>query len=735
MHQKHSHIYKIIDVYGLRTPLLSLDFGNIFSKKKVLTNSDFKRLIKHPILKEGIYLASPELYKQLLKWEKGFLKDPNKIERLQFSILKYATRITTRCTPFGLFASCSSGSFGENTRVSLEDQSNYKRCTRLDTTFLAQLYQVLLEEPLIKSELLFYPNSSLYKVNDHYRYVEYNIKNKRRSYSLEGIISTESLELVLQHAASGKKIKELAALLIDEDINLEEAIAYIEQLIDHQLLVSELEITVTGPDYLTSLINRIKKIPEPKVIYNKLLKLQKALNSLDHKIGNSIGIYEKPIELAKELVPDLDTKYLFQTDCFSTSHHNHLSKNIKKQLYKAFILFNKLTVASAKKNLVNFKANFNKRFEDSEIPLHLVLDAETGIGYGTKKEDSNSILDDLQIGPTESKRYEHVIWTDVDRILHKKLITATRNNSYVLHLNEEDFKNIPLDYNDLPDTLSSIVEVYDEELLYIKGAGGSSAVNLLGRFSYGTQDLLDHVHNIVEIEEEINKGAILAEIVHLPEARTGNILQRPHLRTYEIPYLGKSSLPEEFQIPIEDLLVSVQNNSIVLRSKKLNKQIIPRLGNAHNYGNSSLPIYQFLCELQNENKRSWIGFEWNNIHKQQSFLPRVTYENIIFSKASWHIETKTFENLLKEPDVMKNLSKWQSFLQLPDQVELVEGDNKLLIHLKNKTSVMMLLHTIKNKKRFILEEFLFKEHGIANDPEGNTYCNQFVVSFGKKSNS
>ncbi|WP_438968640.1 lantibiotic dehydratase family protein [Nonlabens sp.] len=734
MRQKHSHIYKILDVYGLRTPLLSLNFGNVFFHKESITDTDFKRLIEHPILREGIYLASPELYKQLLKWEKGLLKDPKKIERLQFSILKYATRITSRCTPFGLFASCSSGSFGENTRVSLEDQSNYKRCTRLDTTFLAQLYQVLLEEPLIKSELLFYPNSSLYKINDHYRYVEYRIENKRRSYSLEGIMSTEALELVLQRAVSGKKIKELAALLVDEDVNLQDATEYVEQLIDHQLLVSELEITVTGPEYFTSLIDRIKKIPESQVIFNKLLKLQKALNSLDHKIGNSIAIYEKPIELAKELVPDLDTKYLFQTDCFSKSHLNSLSEEIKKQLHKAFLVFNKMTVANAGRNLVDFKTNFNKRFEESEVPLHLVLDAETGIGYGSKKEDSNSILDDLQLGPTESKRYEHVIWTDIDRILHEKLITATRNNSYVLHLNEEDFKDIALDYNDLPNTLSSIVEVYNEELLYVKGAGGSSAVNLLGRFSYGAQDLLNHVNHIVGIENELHKGAILAEIVHLPEARTGNILQRPHLRTYEIPYLGKSSLPEEFQIPIEDLLVCVQNNSIILRSKRLNKQIIPRLGNAHNYGSSSLPVYQFLCELQNENKRSWIGFEWNNIHKQQSFLPRVTYENIIFSKARWHIETTTFKKLHKEPDIMKNLSKWQSSLQLPDQVELVEGDNKLLIHLKNKTSVMMLLHTIKSKKRFILEEFLFKEHGIVNDLEGNTYCNQFVVSFGKKIN-
>ncbi|MFT4805172.1 MAG: hypothetical protein ACI9YE_002387 [Psychroserpens sp.] len=728
----YKNSYQILTQYVLRTPLAPFNFYQNTISKDLSSDSSFHQVLKSPVLREGIYLASPELYAQIIKWEKGFLKDAKKIERLKVAILKYTTRITTRCTPFGLFASCSSGSFGEATKVILQDQSTYKRCTRFDTTFLAQLSQILLEDKALQSELLFYPNTSLYKINDHYRYVEYRIHHKRRTYSLEGIIKTDVLELIIAQAQSGKTIKELAILLVDEDINLQEAIDFIEQLIHHQILVSELEITLTGEDYLTRLMDRLKKLPASKGTYKKLLELQKSLNRLDHTIGNTIEHYKKPIKIAQELVPDLDTKYLFQTDCFSISSHNSLSKDIKKQLRKAFLLFNKLTVTSTGRNLVDFKTNFTKRFEESEVPLHLVLDAETGIGYGSKKEDSNSILDDLQVGHTKPKRYQHVIWTDVDRMLHEKLIAATQQNNYVLSLKEEDFKDIPVNFSDLPDTLSSIIEVYKKDQLFIKGAGGSSAVNLLGRFSHGTQELLDQVHHIVGIEEQINKDAILAEIVHLPEARTGNILQRPRFRNYEIPYLGKSSVPEEFQIPVEDLFISVKNKKIVLRSKRLNQQILPRLGNAHNYSGSSLPIYQFLCELQNENKRSWIGFEWNEIHKNLSFLPRVTCENMIFSKARWNIETATFKAILKEQDIMKAISKWQSSLQLPDQVELVEGDNRLLIYLKNKASVNMLLHTVKSKSNFRLEEFLFEEKAVVNDQKGNSYCNQFVVSFYNK---
>jgi len=85
-----------------------------------------------------------------------------------------------------------------------------------------------------------------------------------------------------------------------------------------------------------------------------------------------------------------------------------------------------MTLSTAQGNLEQFKTNFIKRFEESEIPLYLALDTETGIGYGAKKADSNSLIDDLSFGSPSPKRYERIIWTDVDDILHKKLVIATQ---------------------------------------------------------------------------------------------------------------------------------------------------------------------------------------------------------------------------------------------------------------------------------------------------------------------
>jgi hypothetical protein len=706
---------------------LSTNFYRNTINTPVLSDVHFKTLLKNNILREAVYLASPELYGQIIKWENGLLKDVKRIKKLQFSILKYVTRITTRCTPFGLFAACTVGEFDSATTIKLKNSNEYKRFTRFDTTFLTQLFRELLNDKAIKKHVLFYPNTSLYKISDHYRYIEYSVEKKLRNYTLEGLIHSEYISKILKYSHSGKTITDLATLLLDDAITQPETKDFIEELIENQILVSEFEITVTGTNYFDNLLERIKDIPEVSKAYKQLTELKNNLINLDQTIGNNPGVYQSSIELARQLAPALDVKYLFQVDCFSDSSKNNLDNSIKKQLQKALVLFNKMTLPSASGNLEHFKTQFTKRFEQSEVPLCLALDAETGIGFGSENNDTNPLLDDLSLQESQ-KRYERIIWTDVDTILQKKLVYANKNKHYNITLTESDFEHLPLNFDDLPDTFSSLIEIYNSNI-FIDSIGGASATNLLGRFCYGNQQLLNHVNYITNIEKRLNKDKILAEIVHLPDARAGNILQRPNIRAYEIPYLGKSSVKKAHQIPIDDLMISVKNNTIVLRSEHLNKEILPRLGNAHNYSYNALPIYHFLCELQTQQKRSSIGFNWNTILKKQTFLPRVEFENIIFSKARWTIETKTIKLFFESDNLLAKVQKWKDFLMIPDDVELVEGDNKLLINLKNETSIKMLLDTVKNKKQFLLDEFLFTDNTVVKNKDGGSSCNQFVISF------
>ena len=271
-----------------------------------------------------------------------------------------------------------------------------------------------------------------------------------------------------------------------------------------------------------------------------------------------------------------------------------------------------------------------------------------------------------------------------------------------------------------------------EEQLIIKSVGGSSAANLHARFSHGSTCVEQYVKQITATEEALHQDKILVEIIHLPEARTANILKRPKLRKYELPYLAKSTLDTKHQIDIEDLTLSLRQNRLILRSKRLNKEVIPKLTNAYNYSRNALPIYHFLCDLQRQDRRIALGFSWPKKVEDFPFLPRVVYRNCILSKAQWLLketEIKAFIIVYNDPEkLMTEISQWRKRYRVPQWVEWIEHDNTLPINLENHTLVHLWLSSIKNKAYCKLKEYLLPESNLVKRDQ-SFFSHEIVLSF------
>src|SRR5690606_31096373 len=169
------------------------------------------------------------------------------------------------------------------------------------------------------------------------------------------------------------------------------------------------------------------------------------------------------------------------------------------------------------------------------------------------------------------------------------------------------------------------------------------------------------------------------EIAHLPQARIGNILLRPIIRRYEIPYVGLSGIDDSKQIKIEDLYVFIKNEEVVLWSKEFNKRVHPRLTTAHNFGNNSLPIYKFLCDLQYQNMAYAGVWSWGNLNTMK-FLPRVVFKDLILHKASWKITEKDLDSLPKDKkDWLEFFDNFREINKMPKRVVIKQGDHTLLI--------------------------------------------------------
>lgn len=315
-----------------------------------------------------------------------------------------------------------------------------------------------------------------------------------------------------------------------------------------------------------------------------------------------------------------------------------------------------------------------------------------------------------------------------------------KKNKIEIVFSDEDVKHFKSNWNDLPPTIYSIFKVLksnycDAPLIHLIGFYGTCGANLFTRFAYMDEEINRCVKKIVVKEQELMSNVILAEIVHLPNTRLGNILSRTHMRDYEILYLSHANRMESKIINASDLLLSIREGRIFLRSKNLDKEIIPRLTNAHNYSYNAVPVYRFLCDLQKQYGRISLAFNWGYLENELNFLPRVRYKNTILSFACWKIRTSAMKYLFileDDAQLISEVRKWRKQYMFPSKMVLVDGDNELLVDWEIPLSVRALFSLVKRIEMRCLREFMFTpKNCLVKDKRGKSYTNECIVAFYK----
>ncbi len=707
----------------VRTP--SLFFNDDISEEFL------KQFLDNPTFAEALYLASPVLFQEAINWREGKITDPKKLQKIPISLGKYYLRMCSRCTPFGLFAGCGVVEWADETSLKLSSKTQRK--TRLDMHFAGALAQKLAEIPDIKFSLNFSPNSSVYRVGEEIRYIEYNYVSGQRKHQISAITWSEYIQLVLDLCKFGKTIKEIVPNLIDDEISEEDATDFVEQLIESQLLVSELEPAVTGKEFTSQIKKTLLNHPNISELLNKI---EVILSEIDNTVNDDISVYHHVIELIKAFDIPYEEGKLFQTDLVKLFDKNTLNIEHQIILKEVHNLFGKIALNPVNQELVAFKTNYFERYETKELSILIALDTETGIGYGNLGKSKNTpIVEGLMLPETVNETI-NFSQNPFQQFLFKLWLDAYKNDNYQVELKEEDLRKFAVNIAKIsPSNSIMFRHTGDEDLpIYLEGISGSSAANLLGRFAHADKDVLGIIQKITKQEQAQNPNVIFAEIVHLPENRIGNILLHPPFRDHEIPYLAKSSLPLNKQISLEDLYISVdlQQDKVILRSKRLNKEVIPRLSNAHNYSQNSLPLYNFLCDLQTQNLQSNFDLGWLNVAPQTIFSPRLIYKNVIVSLATWRFNKEHFLALTtcKSDVLLSTIQEFCTKWKMSKRFVLADYDNELLVNTENLLSVQIWIDAIKNRDKIELKEFIYEnEKSIIRNDLGQVFTNQFIASF------
>jgi lantibiotic biosynthesis protein len=644
----------------VRTPLYSYKCLFDADNRTLDLDDVVAAMLRDPVFIEGLYWSSP----QLLEFVNGNT-DSSRKQKLLHTLKKYAIRASTRSTPYGIYAGCGLAGGSEG----------LARKVRTDMGLMQQIVKKM--ESVYFPELKYRVNNSLYVIAGQYRFTEIVADQ----YQISSVEQTEVLDRLIGLNETLSIAEMYARLEITGPY--EEFEAFVKELVETQLLVSELQLGVTTSSVL----------PFWGELFEKINAALHQFEVLPLGVLPVEEIRAVEDELAR-LGVEVPQRHIFHADLRLPVPDVPLP-----DMEKAIVMLSKIshTVSPLDGQLSRFRKRFTEKYETLEVGLAEALDPEFGVGFPVTEGIGNMA---------------HNSFTEKVNLQSKSRVKkAGEVNAWLQDKIEKDVltKEIQLVDKDVEDKSGQLANYFTVMGAYVADGrvlihhvGGAHANVLLGRFAH-LGEIGAFCKELALSEINGNADVVFAEIVHLPEGRVGNVVRREPLYEYEIPFLAAGGVDAAHQLPISDLMVSIRRDEIIIRSVRLNKRVIPRLSSAHNYGNSSIPVYKFLAALQSQDTP---GFEINWGTHVKRFLPRIVYKRFILYRATWFLRESDLQEIFSSDDQLSALKAFLVKWSVSRLVSFCEGDNELFIDLSNDRYVEVLLKEMKGCSVVKLVEWL-----------------------------
>ena len=604
-----------------------------------------------PALKELIREASPAFFEII-----GDLSIEQLGEKARYTVWKYFNRARFRSTPFGSFAA-----------VSFVPVVSGGAPLLLQSGMVKRNFADWSEKDKVSDSAppkVFIANATCYTVAGEVRY----LRHLGGQFELASIRSFPELQAVLsacQQPATEDSVCDLLAV----ELKLAHASsrALLRQLAGAQLLLTDRNPNITGPDYFERLHFKAFRGPADYVIAERQV------------LGGALDA---------GTVDDVPEYLNFINGFLPVPQQAHLD---------------------------TFKQAFQRKFDNKAVPLALAMDPQTGVGYGNMAQDPRGdefgeLLEDLQ---QQKQGAAMMASTPQIQFLLNGLLKGDtiRLENYA--------GQAPAELPALPNTFSVVFHCSRGQAV-LEQAGGCTANALLGRFTLDSPEATREGKAIAEFEELANPDVLFFDVAYQAEKQVDNVNRRAALYRTELPVLTWSCHPSP--LLLNDILVAVRNGEIVLWSKKHKQRIVPRIASAYNYTRSDLALFRFLCDLQHQGLRTDLSFRLQHFFPGLARYPRVNYKNVVVSPASWLVDKMYTKDLASFRD-------WLHLQQITFPFQCGSTDQTLLIDPANNADLEAFILYAKQSKELYITEALQDREGV-KDENGKTYTAQYIAGFG-----
>jgi thiopeptide-type bacteriocin biosynthesis protein len=707
----------------LRAPLLPVEQYLRLGSEETL-----RVLLADDGVKAALAIGSTSLLSAIDRFQAGVLNKRD-AERMHAKLRRYLIRMSTRPTPYGLFAGVALIPIADKTTLRIEQAFSRSR-TRPDMGWLMDLVFRLEANPQIRKQLKWVANSAAF---EHAGRIFADSK-------AASIRATAPAVRALSLARSPIPYDELSSELLRTTRNAtsEKVERLLSQMFGQSFFFTDLRPPLTAGSPAEYVLEKLSALSESADSGGELKSLLEAVRNWD-----DAPLAKKPLKFwdllrAVNLPADGSKPIPVQAD-LKLAASGSLAEAVSRAAGEAAELLLRLSAyPGGQGGLIAYRRAFLGRYgHHREMPLLELLDPQQGLGPVGSRGYAN-------IGPSPAKAAERSrTLTDLAcSCLHKHQKIVEFDSSLLGRLETCDpaARTAPLSLDiNVQIGAASAADVDSGNFVLVIGPnlGGQSAGRNFGRFA----DLMGpdsdlFLSGISSAEAQHDPDAIDAEIVYLPSnRRMANVVIRPATRTHEVVSGVSAGVDSSRAIPLNELVVGVEDDRFYVRWTRENKRICFRTGHMLNYFNAS-PAIQFLSQVSHDGRMTFTSFDWGPV-ETFPFLPRLQKGQIVLRPAQWRIQKATcdFETMAA---FEQWLHSWRAEWDVPRHVCLSAGDNRLVLDLEQEEEAAELraeLQKLHKEGAIVVQEVLPAFHEAWLGGPSGYHFNEFVLSFVLRPNS
>lgn len=621
-------------------------------------------------LAEAVTVASPSLAATVVDICCGRIEEPRRIRKATESMIGYVLRMTTRPTPFGLFAGVGPVALGE--RAVLRWGEAHRAVARPNARWLSELISaleskpdVLRAVPVVTNTLAFVRGNRLVvpcqeHVND---YGEDSPSDIVVRYS--GPVQ-RVLELTRSPILTEKLIATLADEFSDDD---EQAIeTMIVELVSRGVLITGLRppMDVTDPlghliDQLTAASRRrtVPAIKELKMVRRGLVQYAAARSGERRRTAGTAAaacmaaLHRRPGPL---LATDL------RLDC--------------EIALPPAVIAEAETAASALVRLTPHPYGnpawraWHELFIDrygpgAVVPVTDIVDADRGLGYpaGYRGSPHPPSAPRLSVRDRAWSRLAQRAVLDgsgevtLDEVALTELAPAFDTDATHRPSVHRPAHIVP--HSELRFSLHAATPsaLDDGDFTLVVASATRQAGTSIGRFLHLFDNpTADRIAEAFRGLPTLNEGAELVQVSCPPlSTRSQNLVRTP--RVFPLVSLAEHRSPcdpghDAAQIALADLAVTGDAHRLFVVRISTGQIVEPLMMNALEFRHGTHPLARFLCEITTARAAACVPFSWGSA-AGQPFLPRVRFRRCVLRPAQWNLTATDL------PDSRVSWSHWE----------------------------------------------------------------------------